>query len=140
MGDLVQIGGNEGKVTHIGIRASTIRFSNGSEVIVPNGSFISDTVTNWTYSDRLRRIDVQVSVLGPADAVRVMDLLKGVAAQEPQINPEPPPQALLIGFVGDAMTFELRCWTSHAEDWPQIRSALTLAVRATLAEHKIPMK
>jgi small-conductance mechanosensitive channel len=113
---------------------------NGSEFIVPNGSLISETVTNWTYSDRLRRIDLPIAVGGPADARRVMELLKDAAVGQPQVLKDPPPQVLLGSFAGDSMNFELRVWTNQTEDWSQIRSELALAVRAGLAEHNIVVK
>jgi hypothetical protein len=39
--DVIEVSGNVGEVRRIGIRASVIRTSDGSEVIVPNGSLIS---------------------------------------------------------------------------------------------------
>ena len=41
---------------------SVIRTFDGAEVIVPNGILLSDRVTNWTLSDRRRRIDLDVGV------------------------------------------------------------------------------
>jgi small-conductance mechanosensitive channel len=140
VGDVIQLAGNEGVVKQIGIRASVVRAPNGAEVIVPNGSLISETVTNWTFSDRLRRIDLPVTVACPADARRVMELLNGVAGEQPQVLKDPSPQALLGGFAGDSMNFELRIWINQSEDWSQIRSELALAVRAALAEHNIAVK
>ena len=55
VGDVIEVGGNLGEVSRIGIRASVIRTADGSEVIVPNGSLISSQVTNWTFSDRTAR-------------------------------------------------------------------------------------
>jgi small-conductance mechanosensitive channel len=140
VGDVIQLGGNEGVVRHIGIRASIVEAPNGSEYIVPNGSLISETVTNWTFSDRLRRIDLPVAVGGPAEARRVMELLEGAAVKQPRVLKDPPPQVLLGSFAGDSMSFELRVWINQTEDWSQIRSELALAVRATLAEHNIAVK
>ena len=40
VGDVIEVGGNVGE----GIRASVIRTADGSEIIVPNGSFISSKV------------------------------------------------------------------------------------------------
>ncbi len=140
VGDVIQLGGNEGVVKHIGIRASIVEAPNGSEFIVPNGSLISETVTNWTFSDRLRRIDLAVAVTGSPDARRVMELLTSMAAGQPQVLKDPPPQVLLGSFGGDSLSFELRVWTNQTEDWSRIRSELTLAVRATLAEHNIAVK
>ena len=39
----------------IGIRSSTVETYDGSEVIVPNASLISNIVSNWTMSNRRRR-------------------------------------------------------------------------------------
>ena len=79
VGDVIQLSGTEGAVKQIGIRASVVRAPNGAEVIVPNGSLISETVTNWTFSDPLRRIDLPVTVACPADARQIMELLNGAA-------------------------------------------------------------
>ncbi|MGO8927849.1 MAG: mechanosensitive ion channel domain-containing protein [Limisphaerales bacterium] len=140
VGDVVQLGDHEGVVKHIGIRASIVEAPNGSEFIVPNASLISETVTNWTLSDRLRRIDLPVAVGGPADARQVMELLKGAAAAQPRVLKDPPPQTLLGSFAGDSMNFELRAWINQTEDWAQIRSELALGVRAALAERNIAVK
>jgi small-conductance mechanosensitive channel len=140
VGDVVQLGDHEGVVKHIGIRASIVEAPNGSEFIVPNASLISETVTNWTLSDRLRRIDLPVAVGGPADARQVMELLKGAAAAQPRVLKDPPPQTLLGSFAGDSMSFELRAWINQTEDWAQIRSELALGVRAALAERNIAVK
>ena len=137
VGDVIQLSGNEGVVKHIGIRASIIRTPAGSEVIVPNGSLISDTVTNWTHSDRLRRLELPIKVTASADAHRVMDLLKAAAAAQPRVLKEPPPQALLDSFSATSMSFILRTWIDQAEDWSHVRSELALAIRAALAENKI---
>ncbi len=140
VGDVIQLGGNEGMVKHIGIRASIVRTPNGSEVIVPNGSLISETVTNWTFTDRLRRLELPVTVAGPADARRVMELLQGAALAQARVLKDPPPQALLSGFSGDSMSFDLRVWIDQSGDWAQIRSELALAIRAKLAENNIAVK
>src|SRR6516162_983660 len=38
VGDVIEVSGNVGEVTRIGIRASVIRTADGSEIILPNGS------------------------------------------------------------------------------------------------------
>jgi small-conductance mechanosensitive channel len=140
VGDVIQLGSNEGTVKHIGIRASIVRVMNGAELIVPNGSLISETVTNWTFSDRLRRIDLPVAVAAPADITQVLELLRGVVANQPLVLKDPPPRALLISFDKDSANFELRFWTNQPDDWTQIRSELAVAVRAALAQRSIALK
>jgi Mechanosensitive ion channel len=70
VGDVVQVDTDIGEVRRIGIRACFIRTAEGSEIIVPNGTIISNKVTNWTYSDRYRAVEVPVSVARGVDCRR----------------------------------------------------------------------
>ena len=58
VGDVIHLGDLSGEVRRIGIRASVVRTWQGAEVIVPNAQLITERVTNWTLSDRRRRIDL----------------------------------------------------------------------------------
>ena len=137
VGDVIEVGGNVGEVSRIGIRASVIRTADGSEVIVPNGSLISSQVTNWTFSDRQRAVEVSVNVAGGADPQRVVELLKSTAAAHPGVTKEPSPQVYVVNFSAGAVTFQLRAWTDRHEDWAQLRSDLSVAVNDALAREKI---
>ena len=140
VGDVIQIEGNEGVVRQIGIRASIVRVPNGSEIIVPNGKLISDTVTNWTFSDKLRRIDIPLAVAAPADAAHVMELLRQIAEGHPLVIKDPPAKALFLGFAGGVLNFDLRCWSNQPETCTQIRSDLGVAINATLTKENLAIK
>jgi potassium-dependent mechanosensitive channel len=137
VGDVIEAGGNVGEVSRIGIRASVIRTADGSEVIVPNGSLISSQVTNWTFSDRQRAVEVSVNVAGGADSQRVVELLKRTATAHPGVSKDPSPQVYVTNFTAGAVTFQLRAWTDRHEDWTQLRSDLSVAVNEALAREKI---
>jgi potassium efflux system protein len=137
IGDVVEVSGNVGEVRRIGIRASVIRTADGSEIIVPNGTLISSLVTNWTFSDRQRAIEVSVNVVAGADSERVVELLKNTAASQPAIVKEPAPQVYVLNFTGGAVTFQIRAWTDRYEDWARIRSDLAVAVKGALTREKI---
>jgi potassium-dependent mechanosensitive channel len=137
VGDVVQVDTDIGEVRRIGIRACVIRTAEGSEVIVPNGTIISNKVTNWTYSDRHRAVEVPVSVARGVDPEHVVELLKSVAANHPSIAKEPAPQAYIVHFAPGAVSFHLRAWTDRYEDWVQVRSALSLAVDKALTRENI---
>ena len=137
IGDVIEVSGIAGEVRRIGIRASVIRTADGSEVIVPNGSLISSNVTNWTFSDVLRAIEVSVNVVGGADPQRVFELLKSTAAGHPGVAKEPSPQVYVVNFTAGAVTFQLRVWTDRYHEWAQLRSDLSVAVNDALAREKI---
>src|SRR2546428_7090501 len=75
VGDAIQMGDLAGEVRRIGIRATTVRTGEGAEVIVPNASLVSEKVTNWTYSDSLRRMDVPVGMAYGSAPEKGLELL-----------------------------------------------------------------
>jgi potassium-dependent mechanosensitive channel len=138
IGDYIEVGGNVGEVKSIGIRASVIRTADGSEIIVPNGLLISTQVTNWTFSDRQRAVEVSIAVTGASDLQHVTELLKNVAKNQAGIAKEPAPQVYVASFAaGGITTIQLRAWTDRYQDWAQVRSDLAVAANEALVREKI---
>jgi potassium-dependent mechanosensitive channel len=132
VGDAVTVGTVGGQVRHIGIRSSTVRTWDGAEVIFPNSALIADPVTNWTLSDRKRRLTLTVGVAYGTDPAAVVELLRRVAVAQEAVMKDPEPQALFMGFGDSALNFELRAWTDRADAWAPVQSELYLAVHAAL--------
>ncbi len=124
VGDSVQIGEHLGELKQIGLRASVLRKVDGSDVILPNSMLISDEVINWTMSDKRRRIDIPIGVAYGTNAKMVMELLTGIATNEPDIIDDPAPVTLFKGFGDNSIDFELRGWTEDTEHWVGLRSKL----------------
>jgi small-conductance mechanosensitive channel len=140
IGDVVQIEDASGVVERIGVRASIIRTTNGSEIIMPNGKLISERLVNWTLSSRQHGIELPIAIAQGTDPGKVIGLLERTAAGHPSITGDPPPQALVVKLGPDSLGFELRAWTNHSEQWMQIRSELAVAVSAALAAEKIAIR
>jgi potassium efflux system protein len=134
IGDSIQSGDATGVVERIGIRASVLRTTNGSEMIVPNGNLISNSVTNWTLSTRERIIIIPFNVTRGPDVARLMDLL----ASHSKVLKDPAPQVLVL-TLGAALGFELRAWTTAVEDWTVVRSELALAINSALTRENIAL-
>ena len=134
VGDSVQIAELGGEIRRIGFRSSTIRTWEGAEVIVPNANLVSDRVTNWTLSDRMRRIDLSVGVAYGSKPARVLEILRDVALRHPRVLADPAPAALFVGFGQSALDFQLRAWTDRFEEWVAIRSDLALGIHDALAD------
>ncbi len=128
VGDTIEAGDLTGVVRRIGIRASVVRTWQGAELIVPNAQLVTERVTNWTLSDRQRRIDLPVGVNYGAPPKRVMEILEAVAQAHPQVLRQPEPKAFFTGFGDSSINFELRAWTDQFDQWFQIRSELAAAV------------
>ena len=137
VGDSIETGDLEGEVREIGFRASTIRTGDGADVIVPNGRLTSERVTNWTLTDRARRVTLKVGVAYASDPARVLDVLRAAAKTCPRVLDKPAVVALCTGFRDGALNFDLRVWTASFEDSDLVLSDLAVAVRAALAAAKI---
>jgi len=130
--DTVAVGQLNGVVKRIGIRSSTIRTFDGAEVIVPNGTLIQSEVTNWTLSDRLRRIEVKVGVAYGTDPNKVLEILKKVASENSVVLDNPAPMILFQGFGESSLDFSFRVWTSDYDNWLTFSSEITLEVHNAL--------
>ena len=128
VGDIVEVGSLQGDVRHIGIRASTVRTYQGADIIVPNAQFITASVTNWTFSDQVRRIDLPVGVSYGSAPQAVIALLEKTAQAHSAVLETPPPLGLFTGYGDSSINFELRAWTDRFDNWAVIRSELGTAV------------
>jgi small-conductance mechanosensitive channel len=137
VGDAVQIGDVGGRVEQLGIRACLVRTWEGAEVIVPNASLVTEKVTNWTLSDRLRRIDVPVGVAYGTSPEKVADVLIAVARKHADVMADPAPVVFFRGFGDSALQFELQAWTNRFERWAVARSEVAAAAYAALREASI---
>ena len=128
VGDTVEVGKLQGSVRRIGIRASVIHTNKGADIIVPNSQLITDQVTNWTLSDRLRRLDLPIGVNYGAEPEKVIELLERVARAHPDVLPEPAPQAFFRSYGDSSINFELRVWPRQFNRLAQVTSDLGSAV------------
>jgi small-conductance mechanosensitive channel len=134
VGDTVEVGKLQGSVRRIGIRASVIHTNKGADIIVPNSQLITDQVTNWTLSDRLRRLDVPVGVNYGADPQKVIEVLERVARAHPDVLPEPAPRAFFRSYGDSAINFELRVWPRQFNRLAQVTSDLGSAIYRAVNE------
>jgi small-conductance mechanosensitive channel len=138
-GDTVEVSGTSGKVRAIGMRATTLTTFEGADVIVPNGTLLSEKLINWTLTDMNRRVDVDVGVAYGSDPRQVLTLLAGVAAGTPGISGEPAPSVQFIRFGANSIDFGVRAWTTDFDHWVAIRTELTARVYEALRGANIEM-
>jgi len=132
-GDVVEVSGTSGKVRDIGMRATTLTTFEGADVVVPNGTLLSEKLINWTLSDMTRRIDVNLGVAYGSNPRQVMAVLVDVAKGTPGIAPEPEPAVVFTGFGASSLDFGIRAWTHDFDNWVAIRSEMSMRVCDALA-------
>ena len=138
VGDVLDLGGQRGMVTSIGIRSSVLALYDGTETLIPNSALLENNVTNWTYSNRTVRFTVTVGVAYGSDTRKVAQLLAEVAERHGQVQKEPKPQVLFTNFADSSLAFELRYWVDvlrHSA--AQIGSDLRHMIAGSFAEQGI---
>ena len=124
VGDLVTVGGVDGYVTRIKMRATTIRDYNRKELVIPNKEFITGTIVNWTLSDAITRLIIKVGVAYGSDTHLAGEVLLRIAEEDESILDNPKPKALFMGFGESTLDFQLRVFTLSVDAWPELIDGL----------------
>jgi potassium efflux system protein len=134
VGDTVTIGGITGTVARIRIRATTLVDWDRKEQIIPNKTFVTQDLTNWTLSDSIVRLIVQVSVAYGSDIDAVHDTLLKVAEDNDRVVEDPAPAAFCVGLNDGSIDFELRVFIKDVLDYMPLSHELYAAITRALRD------
>ncbi len=134
VGDTVTVGDVTGTVQRIRIRATTIVDWDRKELIVPNKTFVTDRLINWTLSDPITRIVVPVGIAYGSDTELARETMMTAARAQPEVLTDPPPAVLFLGFGDSALNFEVRVFVSGLGNLLPTRSALHFDLDRMLRE------
>jgi potassium-dependent mechanosensitive channel len=137
VGDVITIGEFTGTVSRIRTRATTIIDFDNKEVVIPNKTFITDRLINWTLSDSRTRIVIKVGVAYGSDIAMVHRLLRQAAAEQATVLPEPAPASWLMAFGASTLDFELRVFVDSIADRLPTTNALNTRIAELFAQHGI---
>ena len=138
VGDRVQVGDIAGDILRISPRATTVMTNDNISIVIPNSDFITNTVINWSLTDRNIRIHVPVGVSYSSDVELVKQVLLEVADEHPGVLRKPDPAVLFREFGDSSLNFELLVWTSEYMTRPSIlRSELNFIIRRKFIERNI---
>ena len=145
VGDRVTVGDMYGSVRAINMRSTVVATDDNIEVIVPNSQFISQSIINWTHSNREVRIKISVGVAYGSDTSSVKQALLEVAKDHPQVIQAPrthvpsvtAPLVRFVNFGASSLNFELLVWISDIPQQFDIASDLHFMIDEKFREHDI---
>lgn len=104
IGDVVTIGNLSGTVSRIRIRATTITDFDRKEIIVPNQTFITGQLVNWSLSDTVTRVTIKIGLAYETDLPLARKLMMQAVKENPRVLRDPEP--LLYFLTISASTFD----------------------------------
>jgi len=115
-GDVVEISGTYGRINKLAGRYTSVISRDGREHLIPNEDMVTQTVINWTFSNRMVRRHLPVGISYKSDVDMAVKLMTEAADEIPRVLDDPAPRVLIKGFGDSAIDLELRVWIRDAKN------------------------
>ncbi|MFN2410343.1 MAG: mechanosensitive ion channel domain-containing protein, partial [Halomonas sp.] len=116
IGDTITLGNLHGTVSRIRIRATTVTDFDRKEIIIPNKTFVTDQLINWSLSDNVTRVVLTYGVAHGSDLATVHRLLRQAADENARVLTDPEPQVFCMSYGPHSLNFELRIFVNDLMD------------------------
>jgi potassium-dependent mechanosensitive channel len=143
-GDVISVAGEIGVVESLSIRATTMRTADNVAVVMPNQSFITGAIRNYSKTSEGVRLQIPVAVAYDGKPQFVRKLLLETVREHPAVLTHPAP-AVYYSTFGKLPTgknrfaYQLTAWLSDPLRMVEVTSDLILALHETLAAEGIDM-
>lgn len=140
VGDVVTIGETTGVVSRIQMRATTVTSWDRKELVVPNKDLITEKLLNWSLSNVINRVTINVGVDYTADPDEVRTILERVVKLHPDVMSDPAPMVNLEQFGDNSLDYSVRFFLANLDRrvgvTHEINSSILRALR--IAKINIP--
>jgi len=128
VGDIITVGDQDGMVTRIRIRATTIRDWDNKELLIPNKEIITGRLLNWSLSDTRLRLTVPVGIAYGSDAALALKILGETVADDKRILTDPAPSIIFSDFGDSSLNMVCRFYIDNVDNlWP-VKTELHLEI------------
>lgn len=137
VGDWVSLGGVEGDIRRINVRATEIQMGDRSTVIVPNSEFITKTVRNVTHASPLGLVQIKLPLPLGTNAEEARALILSAFVDNHDVLDTPAPNVQLDGIDNGYLMFNATGFASSPRLTYGIRSALLFDLLKRLGDAHI---
>jgi len=113
-GDVIEVetgnGVTYGWVEKLGLRYTSVTTRDGTETLIPNETFITNPVTNWSFSNSRVRRKMPIGIAYNTDVEKAMELCIEAATSVDRVLDNPEPVCQLRGFGDSSVDLEVRFW------------------------------
>lgn len=123
IGDVIEISSESGRVKSMGLRTTKINAPNGAEIIIPNGNLLSQNITNWTYTDNFKLVEISIEISGETTPDAINEIVMQALESLPLINLEKAPQLFYTAISDGKYKLLIKFWCSIYRTEETISSA-----------------
>jgi potassium-dependent mechanosensitive channel len=137
IGDVVTVDDVSGVVSRIRIRATTITNWDRKEYVIPNKEFITGRMLNWTLTDKVNRVVINVGIAYGSDVVRAKELLLKVCNDHPLVMDDPATIVAFEGFGDNSLNLVVRTYLPDLDNRLKVIDALHTSIDRVFREAAI---
>jgi small-conductance mechanosensitive channel len=115
-GDVISVGDTVGWVSALKARYVSVVTRDGVEYLIPNETFVTEQVVNWSFSDRAVRLEIKFGVDYGSDPHVVRQLAINAVSKLERVLTQRPAVCHLTAFGDSALEFVLRFWIADPEN------------------------
>lgn len=112
IGDVIDISSESGRVKAMGLRTTKINAPNGAEIIIPNGNLLSQNITNWTYTDNFKLVDISIEISGDATPDDINTTILNSLESISLVNNSKTPQIYYSSISEGKFKLQIKFWCS----------------------------
>lgn len=135
--DVVTVGEVTGTASSIRARSTRVIDFDNKEVIIPNKTFITERVVNWTLSDPSTRLLLKVGVTNGIDIARAQQLMLDAVRSNREVQRSPPASVPFLGPGESSFAFEIRAFVASYDLRLPVRHGIYLATGRALRDNGI---
>jgi small conductance mechanosensitive channel len=138
IGDLVEVGGEYGKVERITLRSTRVVTTTGKMLAVPNTSIVNTTVASYTNFPNLR-LDIDVTIAVDENIERARKIMIDLVKDDPDYLEDPAPRVVVTSLNDYNVALQLQVWLDHERDHIVRRYELRERIFTSLTESGVNM-
>ena len=116
VGDVVEAGGVQGKVSHMSLVNTTFMTFDNQKLVVPNNLIWASVITNVT-AQQTRRVDLTIGISYEDDIEKAETVLQDIISEHEAVLDDPKPTIRLHELGESSLNFIVRPWVKTSDYW-----------------------
>jgi small-conductance mechanosensitive channel len=138
IGDVIAVDKHYGMVSDMRSRYMVLAKPDGTHVIIPNETLITNAVINHSLTEHKGRVQIELAIQADSALELALQSLQDIAKQHKRVLATPTPAARIKGFSDNSVQLTLTVWVSDPENGAlSLQSELYMEIWKLFKQNKI---